>query len=788
MAKIESSISGLEPLPGRNDAFHTPYAFLEARRKIDGAESLWRIGNNIYDLEAFSKYHPGGEEWIRLTKGTDITELFESHHLTDTATKLLPKYFIRKAVSSRSVPLTFKPDGFFHTFKKRALEALKHVDFHRPSKKSNAIADLLVTTTIILSLAAVFLQSYVVIIPAGIFLAWTAITAHNYFHMRDNFRMYYFDLSTMSSKEWRITHVMSHHTYPNTLWDYEMYVTEPLFQWLPDKRKSMIKGIISQLLSPLLWSALFYGQLIKRYYSVIFEYGKFEFRDAVPFLLPVLMTSLAPSVLFALKFWLLIIMSSSFVFSFIGFNAAHHHPDIFHDGDTSRSYLLITEMIYTCTHVIQFAEVLDLILFNPISFEFVKCVDLLSHFGNSVVVLLAQAGEGGFMLNIGFLEVPAKFAKFGFSLLVEFDLSRSRATGFFETFAKFFKFTSKVAALFLSFHARTTLSFDLKSSLICFCSLPTKDCSSSSLAVKDLLNQLYTREEIHSEVNELPNNTLFLIFLLLEYKHVMVEELLQFFVGEVDAKFFSLFFTTPLFEFHTTHVHDSSGDFVDVVLLFLGEAQHIESLLLSGIVGNQKFLAVIEARDCRLALRYKVVVIDVVGQQQHLCRRVEKKKFNKIENMRLEGVMRSPGMIVRFLRFDVSTSQFSRWTKVNTNEFTLFNRIVITDGLGITERFQYGVCLYNLILQGTFLLIRLISFLSRSTDGSEVRNYFLRILSLSSTRLTSDEHRLIFTSGFRILERAEDSLTLGAVIQGLGTAGYVVAVSDVAENPSVGRP
>ncbi|XP_015437912.1 PREDICTED: cytochrome b5-related protein-like [Dufourea novaeangliae] len=339
MAKIESSISGLEPLPGRNDAFHTPYAFLEARRKIDGAESLWRIGNNIYDLEAFSKYHPGGEEWIRLTKGTDITELFESHHLTDTATKLLPKYFIRKAVSSRSVPLTFKPDGFFHTFKKRALEALKHVDFHRPSKKSNAIADLLVTTTIILSLAAVFLQSYVVIIPAGIFLAWTAITAHNYFHMRDNFRMYYFDLSTMSSKEWRITHVMSHHTYPNTLWDYEMYVTEPLFQWLPDKRKSMIKGIISQLLSPLLWSALFYGQLIKRYYSVIFEYGKFEFRDAVPFLLPVLMTSLAPSVLFALKFWLLIIMSSSFVFSFIGFNAAHHHPDIFHDGDTSRDDL-----------------------------------------------------------------------------------------------------------------------------------------------------------------------------------------------------------------------------------------------------------------------------------------------------------------------------------------------------------------------------------------------------------------------------------------------------------------
>lgn len=43
---------------------------------------------------------------------------------------------------------------------------------------------------------------------------------------------------------------------------------------------------------------------------------------------------------------------------------------------------------------------------------------------------------------------------------------------------------------------------------------------------------------------------------------------------------FSLFFTTPLLEFHATHVHDGRGDLVDVILLFLGEAQHVEGLLL----------------------------------------------------------------------------------------------------------------------------------------------------------------------------------------------------------------
>lgn len=42
---------------------------------------------------------------------------------------------------------------------------------------------------------------------------------------------------------------------------------------------------------------------------------------------------------------------------------------------------------------------------------------------------------------------------------------------------------------------------------------------------------------------------------------------------------FSLFFTTPLFELHATHVHDAGSDLVDVVLFFLGETEYIESLL-----------------------------------------------------------------------------------------------------------------------------------------------------------------------------------------------------------------
>ncbi|XP_014485676.1 PREDICTED: cytochrome b5-related protein-like [Dinoponera quadriceps] len=331
-----STVPGLAHLKVREDYKKTSAGFLEARRKVDGAEGLWRINNSLYDLQAFVKSHPGGAEWINLTRGTDITELFESHHVTDNAEQLLPKFYVREAATSRSMPLTFLPDGFYRTLKKRAVEALKNVDFHRSSSTSNLIADSLTAMTIMLALTGAFIHSYGLVFLAGISLTWTVIAAHNFFHMRSNFRMYYFDLCLMSSKGWRITHVMSHHMYPNTLWDYEMYAVEPFLHWIPHKNKSYIVGLIRIAITPIIWTLMYFLQGIQRYYSVFMEYGVFEIRDIMPFLLPLTMCLFAPEILIALKLWLAMILISSFLFGLISFNSAHHHPDIFHDGDIYR--------------------------------------------------------------------------------------------------------------------------------------------------------------------------------------------------------------------------------------------------------------------------------------------------------------------------------------------------------------------------------------------------------------------------------------------------------------------
>lgn len=42
--------------------------WLESRRQDDNAEGLWRVHDTLYDLTDFISLHPGGADWIKLTK------------------------------------------------------------------------------------------------------------------------------------------------------------------------------------------------------------------------------------------------------------------------------------------------------------------------------------------------------------------------------------------------------------------------------------------------------------------------------------------------------------------------------------------------------------------------------------------------------------------------------------------------------------------------------------------------------------------------------------------------
>lgn len=72
-----------------------------------------------------------------MTEGCDITEQFETHHLTSKANQLIGKFYVRDAALPRNYKLTFNDDGFYRTLKRRVADQLNDLDM-RPMKISNA--------------------------------------------------------------------------------------------------------------------------------------------------------------------------------------------------------------------------------------------------------------------------------------------------------------------------------------------------------------------------------------------------------------------------------------------------------------------------------------------------------------------------------------------------------------------------------------------------------------------------------------------------------------------------
>lgn len=101
---------------------------MDCKREDDECDGLWRAHNTVYDLTDFVNKHPGGAEWIQLSKGTDITELVESHHIyPERLEKYFEKYRVRQCKSPRVGKLTFEPDGFYVTLRKKVAAKLPSI-------------------------------------------------------------------------------------------------------------------------------------------------------------------------------------------------------------------------------------------------------------------------------------------------------------------------------------------------------------------------------------------------------------------------------------------------------------------------------------------------------------------------------------------------------------------------------------------------------------------------------------------------------------------------------------
>lgn len=186
----------------RDDKLKGSKRWLDGKRIDDNAEGLWRIHDKLYDLTDFVKRHPGGAEWLKVTKGIDITEQFEVNHITEVAEKILPKFYVREAKLPRNYKITFEENGFYKTLKRRVAAKLEFLD-QSPAANSKFYCDFMLASTLLLSTIGSRDNNYLVASLAAVSLFLLTVISHNFIHQKDNWRMYTTNLSLMGFREWR---------------------------------------------------------------------------------------------------------------------------------------------------------------------------------------------------------------------------------------------------------------------------------------------------------------------------------------------------------------------------------------------------------------------------------------------------------------------------------------------------------------------------------------------------------------------------------------------------------
>lgn len=144
-----------------------------------------------------------------LSQGIDVTEAFEAYHISDKASKVLAKYYIREAVTARNYKLTFNENGFYRTLKRRVAEKMDTID-NSVLWKSKMILNLDLFLLFLTAIFAMRVGNIFVILPlllaSGLFLACLNSISHNFIHQKNNWQMYTANLSLIGWRDWRIFH------------------------------------------------------------------------------------------------------------------------------------------------------------------------------------------------------------------------------------------------------------------------------------------------------------------------------------------------------------------------------------------------------------------------------------------------------------------------------------------------------------------------------------------------------------------------------------------------------
>lgn len=327
--------------------YKDPFDFMIGKRVDDKVPmGLHRVHDKLYDLSRF--HHPGGALWLDLTVGTDITELFETHHLNyQKAVKMLDVYEIKghKKLEPRRSLCTFAAAGFYATLRDKVWREYAALSQIGPSKTSIVSADLLVLFSLSLTISvgqymmvdmtyALFLAIFLGAVN-GLFIG----VGHNFMHQRCSFRRFYLDISGFSSAEFRMHHALSHHPFTNTTLDAEINSLLPEVSFFPGHKTRAQKWTAGVTLAIICTFGILI-RMMQRFSRILLGTWPASIEDKIAQLIPLLQLVLLSNgslqnVLHGLVLWITMLMTTSSVFMWGNFlTGPHFNDECWHQGDT----------------------------------------------------------------------------------------------------------------------------------------------------------------------------------------------------------------------------------------------------------------------------------------------------------------------------------------------------------------------------------------------------------------------------------------------------------------------
>jgi hypothetical protein len=137
--------------------------------------------------------------------------VFESTHIYSKAKTILEKYYVRDAAEPRNYRLTFDENGFYQTLKRKVVKKLPTLD-KTATRTSKMCTDIVFFLCFAFSISSMRANSWLwqcaTIVLSGALISIINALAHNFIHQKNNFRMYFSNLSLYSWRDWRVFHVM----------------------------------------------------------------------------------------------------------------------------------------------------------------------------------------------------------------------------------------------------------------------------------------------------------------------------------------------------------------------------------------------------------------------------------------------------------------------------------------------------------------------------------------------------------------------------------------------------